>query len=68
MKILNKTVFRCGNVHSEDEKITRYIDGLSDTIRTVVTRYRESEHRNEMTFESLLHFSKSEDEAYHARR
>ena len=66
-KRLNECVFRCGNVHSEDEKMTLYVDGLSDTIRMIVARYRESVHRRDLTFESLCHFAKSEDEAYRAR-
>lgn len=44
-KRTNEAVFRCGKVHSEDEKITLYIDGLSDTTRTVVARYQESGNR-----------------------
>lgn len=63
-KRLKEEVFRCGNVHREDGKITIYVDGLSDTIRTAVARYGKSVHRREMNFESLAHFAKSEDEAY----
>jgi len=66
-KRLNQAIYRCGNVHEEDEKMTYYIDGLSDTIRMVVARYRESIPRRELTFESLCHFARSEDDAHRAR-
>lgn len=65
---LNQTVFRCGNVHRENEKIAVYIDNPFDIIRTVVACYCESVHRRELTFESLAHFAKSEDEPYCAQR
>lgn len=66
-KRLNQAELRCGNVHSEDEKIALYINGLSNTIRTEVARYRESAHRRELTFKSLAQFTRSEDEAYRAQ-
>lgn len=66
-KRLNEAFFRCRNVHREDEKITLYINGLSETIQAVVDRYRERIHRLQLTFESFTHFAKSEDEAYCAR-
>lgn len=65
--LFNEAIFHCGNFHSEDENIALHIDGLLDTIRTVVARYRESVHRMELTFEAFAHFLKSEDEAYRAR-
>lgn len=60
-KIVNLAAFRCGNVENEDRKIDLYVDGLSNTIRTVVARYRESVHRCELASKSLAHFVKSED-------
>ena len=66
-KRLNEAIFRCGNVHTEDEKMTLYVDGLSETIRMVVARYRETIHRRDLTFEELCHYAKSEDDAYRAR-
>ena len=66
-KRLNVAIHRCGNVHSEDEKMTLYVDGLAPTIRTVVARHRESVNRREMTFEGLAHFARSEDEVVRAR-
>lgn len=66
-KRLNEEVFRCVNVHSQDEKFTLSIIRLSDTIRTVVARYRECIHLPQLIFESLTNFSKLEDEAYRAR-
>lgn len=60
-KGLNEAVFHCGNFNREDEKIKIGIDGLSDTIRTVVARYREIVHRRERTFEILGYFEKFKD-------
>lgn len=65
-KRLNEAFSRCGNVQREDEKITLYIDGLSDTIQAVAARYRESVHHHGMNFESFVSFSRSEDETYSA--
>lgn len=44
-----------------------YIDGLSDIIRTVVARFRETMHRREITFKIMVHFAKSKNDAYRAR-
>lgn len=62
-KLFNEADFRCGNVLSEDEKITIYIHGVLETIRTVVARSRERIYSSELTFEGLAHFAKSEDKA-----
>lgn len=51
----------------ESEKISVYIDVLSDTIRTVVAPNRENVHRWELNFECLAHFEKAEDEANRKR-
>lgn len=64
---MNEAVFHCVNVRSEDEKIPLFIDGLSETICRVVSRCRESVHSRKMNFESLVHFEKSDDEAYPVR-
>lgn len=63
----NDSVLHWGRVNSEDENIKIYIDGLSDTMCTVVAHYREIFHRRAMTFEGLDHFAKPKGEAYHAR-
>lgn len=42
VKHLNESIFQCCNVHSDDEKITLYVDRSSNTIIMVVACYRES--------------------------
>ena len=66
-KRLNDAIFRCGNIHEEDEKMTYYVDGLNNTIRMVVAQYRENVPRRDLTFEGLCHFARSEDDAHRAR-
>lgn len=65
-KTLNYAVFRCDKVHSEYENITIYIDRLSDMIRMVFARFLESVLRGEMTFKTIEHFAKPQNEAYSA--
>lgn len=67
MDKLNEVIFHCGNFHVEDETNTFYTDGLSYTIETVVSRYLESVHRREMTFERLAHLEKVQDASYRPR-
>lgn len=59
----NQAIRSCGNFHEDDEKMTMFIDGLSKTIQAMVARRRESVPRRYLTFEDLLHFSRSEYEA-----
>lgn len=47
--------------------MTVHVDGLSDTLLMVITRFQESIHSRDLTFESLTHFAKPEDEAYRVR-
>lgn len=44
-KQLNKAMLKCGNVHSKDEKIILYLDGISTTNNMVVAHHRETFHR-----------------------
>lgn len=67
LKRLNDAIFRCGNIHSEYEKITLYVNGLSNTIVMLVSHYLDSGQHCYLTFEILCYFDKSEDEYYHAR-
>ena len=61
---INQATYRCANIHSEDEKMTFYVDGLMPNIRTTVARFRENEFRQDMTFERLIQIAKDEgDEA-----
>lgn len=65
-KRLYQAFFHCSTVYSEDEKITFYIEGLPDTIRTMSARYCESVSSGELTFECLIQFAKFKDVAYPA--
>lgn len=47
-------------MHNEDEKMTVFVDGLDNSIRTFVARFRDNEARYEMTFERLVQFAKDE--------
>lgn len=66
-KWLNEAILRCGNVHSEAEKVNLYVDGLSPKIDMVVAHHRETVHHCDWTFESLCHFNKYQDDSYCAR-
>ena len=44
--------------------MTYYVDGLNETIRMVVARQRENVPWQDLTFEGLCHFSRSEDDAH----
>lgn len=60
-------MFSRGNVHSEYEKMTLYVDWWSDMIRIVAVLLRHSTNRSDFNFESLTHFAMSEDEQYRPR-
>lgn len=49
-KRLNEAIFRRGNVHSEDENVTLYVDGLSPKINMVVAHHCETVHRRDLIF------------------
>lgn len=66
-KRLNGAIVRCGNFHSEDEKIILYLDGLSTTINIKVSHHLENIHLSELTFESFRHLAETQDEAYCTR-
>ena len=42
---VNEAIYRCGNVHEEVEKISFFINGLRDEIRTIVSRFRRDQPR-----------------------
>ena len=64
---------RCGNVHSSEEKMTMFIDGLLPGIRSLVAREREtrrdqSRRGDLFTYLDLVRYAQNEGEAYRARR
>ena len=64
---VSEAAYRCGNVLTEDEKMTIFVDGLQPEIRTTVARYREDQPRYEMTLERLIHHAQDEGDALRAR-
>lgn len=64
-KRINDGVSRCRSVHSPEEVITMYTDGLDITVRTIVQRYRENHRR--ATYLELVQHAKYEGEAVRAR-
>ena len=62
---LNSAVNRCGNVHSQFEVITLFVDGLHSSIRPLVARYREAD--NHTSYEDVGSFALSEGNALRAR-
>lgn len=57
-KRLKNSIFRCGNINNEDEKMSIYVDGLSDTVLMEVARYLESGNQRDLTFERLCQYVK----------
>ena len=49
---LAKAEIRCGNIHTQDEKKTLFIDGLLPAIKAIVSRHRET-HDEEAYLELL---------------
>lgn len=47
--------------------MTLYKDGLLKTIQTIINRNLETGSRRKLTFEDLVHFARSEYEAFRAR-
>lgn len=63
---LSKAAARCGNVHSSEEKTTMYVDGLKESIKSLVARYRETERR--ATYLEVIQFACAEGDALRGRR
>ena len=51
---LAKAEIRCGNIHTQDEKKTLFIDGLLSAIKAIVSRHRET-HNEQAYLELLQH-------------
>lgn len=61
---LSKAAARRGNVHSSEEKTTMFVDGLDESIKTLVAHYREQEKRS--TYLEVVQFEREEGEAVRA--
>ena len=64
---LHQACLRCGNIHTEDEKMTFFVDGLSPGIRIAVARFREAEPRHQMTLDRLIQYAQDEGDTSRAR-
>jgi hypothetical protein len=64
---VNEAAYRCGNVHTEDEKMTKFVDGLLGCIRFTVARFRENEPRQQMTLDRLVQYARDEGDAFRSR-
>lgn len=64
---LNTACGRCGNAFEEPRKMTFFVNGLLESIRSTVARHRESVPRDELTYQELVSFAKDEGDAHRAR-
>ena len=62
---LNHAELRCGNIHSLEEKMTMFVNGLDPAIEPLVARNRESHPK--ITHLELVHFARDEENANRAR-
>ena len=59
--------YRCGNVHTDIEKITVFVNGLLPAIRSVVSRFRREQPRYSLTFDRIVSYARDEGDSYRAR-
>ena len=62
---LNRAFHRCGNVHSREDRISYFVDGLLPAIKDLVARHREAHAR--CSYLELVSYAKAEGEAYRSR-
>ena len=53
--------YRCGNVHTESEKIGFFINGIQSAIRSILSRFRRDQPRLVLTFEHVGSFARDEE-------
>lgn len=63
---INDAVYRCANVNDEVEQKTIFTNGLSPSIQTIISRYRETKPRRSLTFNALVPLARDEGEAFRA--
>ena len=59
--------YRCGNVHTEVEKIAIFVNGLLPAIRSIVSRFRREQPRHMLTFDRIVSYARDEGDSYRAR-
>ena len=62
---LNTAFYRCGNVHTSEEKATKFVDGLDPVIKTLVEQRREETRR--MSYLELVQYARAEGDSNRAR-
>ena len=58
---------KCGNAFTESQKITFYVNGLLESIRTDVANYRESQSRDELKYQELVSKAKDYGDSHRAK-
>ncbi len=64
---INEAAHKCGNAFSEEDKMTYFVDGLHTTIQSIVSSWRETQSRKEITYSKLMLKARDEGTAYRAR-
>lgn len=64
---LTKAIYRCGNVFSEAQETTFFVNGLLLDIRSRVVRYRESIPRNAVPYHAIVRCARDEGETVRAQ-
>ncbi len=65
---LSTAMFRCGNVFSESQKMTTFVNGLIPEIQSLVARTCEGPYRETLRYDSLVQNARAEGLAYRARQ
>ena len=64
---LSQAIYRCGNVYSESQKITFFVNGLLPDIRSRVARHRESIPRHAVRYNMIVQYARDEGETVRAQ-
>ncbi len=64
---LSHAIYRCGNVFSEAQKTTYFVNGLLPDIRSRVARYREGIPRHAVRYNSIVQYARDEGETVRAQ-
>ncbi len=65
---LSQAIYRCGNVFSEAQKTTYFVNGLLPDIRSRVARYREGIPRHAVRYNKIVQYARDEGETVRAQQ
>ncbi len=65
---LCQAIYRCGNVFSEPQKTTFFVNGLLPDTRSRVARHRESIPRHAFRYNKIVQYARDEGETARAQR